>query len=251
MTAIAVSCHVEVPLWDPAWRHLMRLQRSRPGGLAITALMRPPDHGTEPEDVWLQRAREAAGQGPFGHHTHWGGLSTARPLPVEAGGPERPEERVRTEAVWLREHGLEPRFYCAGGWFMSEPLAGVLADEGYVDCSAPAFEPGFLDGQPRISVAQPTWLSIEENGRRLLELPSTHTLGMAVRLAMSGLRDAPPVVHVCFHDWELAHRRRRVALRWALSVLGRRCRQLDLSELAREASEDAGEVPFQSVFRSG
>ena len=251
MTTIVVSCHAEVPLEDEAWRQFTRMQRSRPGGLAITALMRPPDQGAEPEEVWLERAREAAAQAPFGHHTHWGGPSTARPEPVEAGGPEHPEERVRSEAAWLRDHGLEPRFYCAGGWFMTEALAGVLADAGYVDCSAPAFAPGFLDGQARIAVAQPAWLSIEGNGRRLLELPSTHTLGMAVRLAMSGLRNAPPVVHVCFHDWELVDRRRRVALRWALSVLGRRCRRLDLSELASEAGQDAGEVPFQSVFRSG
>ncbi|MGH2997099.1 MAG: hypothetical protein ACRDM9_12360, partial [Gaiellaceae bacterium] len=67
----AVSCHVERPLDDRAWRLFSRLQARRPGGFVIAALLRPPDAGAgEDEARWLERAREAAARGPLGHHTH-------------------------------------------------------------------------------------------------------------------------------------------------------------------------------------
>ena len=60
--AAVVSCHVERPLDDDAWRRFDALQRRRPGGFDVIALIRPPDpaHG-EDEQRWLERAR-AAGQ---------------------------------------------------------------------------------------------------------------------------------------------------------------------------------------------
>ena len=38
-----VSCHVERPLDDGVWTAFAALQERRPGGLAIAALLRPPD----------------------------------------------------------------------------------------------------------------------------------------------------------------------------------------------------------------
>ena len=70
--------------------------------------MRPPFE-TEDGSSFLERAREAASLGPFGHHTHWTGPDAARPT----GGV--PAERVLREGRWLREQGLEPRFFCGGG----------------------------------------------------------------------------------------------------------------------------------------
>ena len=138
------------------------------------------------------------------------------------------------------EHGLEPRLFCGGGWYIDEGVAAVLAELGYADCTATAFVPSYLaEGEPRLSVDSPTWLTLPD-GRRLLELPSTHSLGMAARVAPGTL---PAYVHVYFHDTDLLTRRRRAALAWALNVLGRRCDVTDLDRL-REPSEDAPQRAF-------
>src|SRR4051812_13038827 len=106
-----VSCHVERPLDDEVWRRYLALVAARPAGFRIASLMRPPDfeHG-ETAEPWVERARAAAEHGPFGHHTHWTVPTHARPT----GGD--PAERVRTEGAWLRGQGLEPRYFCGGGW---------------------------------------------------------------------------------------------------------------------------------------
>jgi hypothetical protein len=230
-----VSCHVERPLDDRAWNAFSRLQARRPGGFAIAALMRPPaaDEG-EDELLWLARARQAAARGPFGQHTHWGGVAQARP----AGGD--PSSRVRTEAAWLRERGLQARLFCGGGWYLDRRVAEALAELRYADCTATAFRPSYLAlDAPRVSLAEPRRLRL--NGSSLLELPATHSLGMAVRASLGPL---PAYVHVYFHDTDLVRPGRRRALEAALAVLGRRCRPVRLDELAAET-----EVPFADAAR--
>src|SRR4051812_14312118 len=235
-----VSCHVERPLDDAIWARFVEFQRSRPGGFRIAALMRPPslDAG-ELEDVWLERAAIAREQGPFGHHTHFGGVERARPP-----APARAAEHLRHEAQWLRERRFAPRFWCGGGWYLTPDVANVLADFAYVDCTATAFGIKYLaGGAPHVQVAEPSWLRLED-GRKVLELPATHSPGMAARLVRSPRPIAGPVVHVYFHDWELTDRHRAVLLRAVLVVLGRRCRQSDLELLADEVGHHAREVPL-------
>jgi hypothetical protein len=218
-----VSCHVERPLDDRCWQAFSELQRRRPGGFPIAALMRPPDPD-ESETLWLARARIAAGHGPLGHHTHWGGAGQARPAGGDTAG------RVRREATWLRERGLEPRLFCGGGWYMDEDVAGALAELGYSDCTATAFRPTYLPpGASRLELAEPAWLRFGD--RRLLELPTTHSLGMAARAAFARL---PAYVHVYFHDTDLLEARRRAALVFALGVIGRRRRPVALDTLTAE-----------------
>src|SRR5918911_1154777 len=118
-----VSCHVERPLDDAVWERFSALQKRRPGGFRIAALMRPADAG--------------------------------------AGEEER------------------------------------------------------------------AWLELTD-GRRLLELPTTHSLGMLARGVLGRL---PRVVHAYFHDYDLADPRRRAVLVAALTVLGRRRRTTDLGAL--------------------
>ena len=225
MHTAVVSCHVERPLDDRVWAAFSALQARRPGGFVIAALLRPPDQAAgEDEALWLDRARQAAARGPLGHHTHWGGMTQARPV----GGD--PAERVRAEAEWLREHGLEPRIFCGGGWYMDEGVAGVLAEFGYADCTATAFRPSYLeDGAARLSLAAPARLRL--GTAALLELPATHSLGMAARSALGPL---PAYVHVYFHDTDLLIPRRRLALLAALAILGLRCRKARLDELTAD-----------------
>ena len=207
-----VSCHVERPLDDDCWRRFSDVQARRPGGFSIAALLRPPDpKAGEDTKLWLERAREAARRGPLGHHTHFVGPAHARPA---AGDGAEHAERVRHEAL------------C-----MDERVAEVLAELGCADCTGTAFVPSYLtDGARRLSAESPAWLTLP-SGQRLLELPSTHSLGMAARASTASL---PAYVHVYFHDTDLLSARRRAALRWALALLGRRCDVTDLDRL-REA----------------
>ena len=170
---------------------------------------------------------------PLGHHTHWTSPSHARPT----GGD--PAEQVRREGAWLREHGLEPTLFCGGGWYMDASVAEALAELGYADCTATAFRPGYLaPAAARLSAREPTWLRLA-SGARLLELPSTHSLGMAARAVLGSL---PPYVHVYFHDTDLLVPARRRALSVALSVLGRRRRPAELDRLSASAEVDLSEA---------
>jgi hypothetical protein len=185
-----VSCHLEHPLDDASWRRFDALQRRRPGGFGVIALMRPPDpeHG-EDESVWLERALQAAARAPFGLHTHWTSPAHARPT----GGD--PAARVRAEAVWMREHGLDPRFFCGGGWYTDDGVRAAVSELGLVDCTVRGGVPG-----PGV-------------------LPTTHSLGALTRAV---LRPLPAYVHAYFHDYDLLDPVRWAALTAALAVLGRR-----------------------------
>ena len=185
-----VSCHVERPLDDEAWARFDRLQRRRPGGFDVIALVRPPDPDFgEAEDTWLERARAAAARAPIGLHTHWTSPSHARPT----GGD--PAARVRRDYEWVRDHGLEPRYFCGGGWYTDAAVRATVAELGLVDCT------------PR--TGEPT----EET------LPTTHSLGA---LARAVLRPLPRYVHAYFHDYDLLVPQRRAALTVSLRILGRR-----------------------------
>ena len=236
------SCHVERPLDDAVWRAFVRLLERKPGGLTVTPLIRPPAEAAgEREDVWLDRAREAASIAPLGHHTHWGGPTQARPKGVVDAAAT-----VRAEAEWLRGRGLAPGFFCGGGWYIDAPVAGVLAEHGYVDCTATTFrQPYLVESAPRLQLAGPTRLRLP-GGASLLSLPATHSAGMLAR----GLARLPPGVHVHFHDWELVQRGRGAAIVALLRVLGRRREPLTVAELAARAAA-APEATWEEVTIGG
>jgi hypothetical protein len=237
-----VSCHVERPLDDDCWRLFSAFQERRPGGFPVAALLRPPDADAgEDRSEWLARARAAAGRGPLGHHTHFVSVAHARPV----GAGLEHGERVAREAAWMREHGIEPRFFCGGGWYIDAAVAGVLAELGYTDCTATAFRPPYLTlDAARLEGTEPVRLVLE-GGRHLLELPSTHSLGMVSRQSIGAL---PAHVHVYFHDTDLLSRSRRLALVWALAVLAQRCQVSDLDRL-RAAASGAPDRPFEAAWR--
>jgi hypothetical protein len=186
----AVSCHLEQPLDDVTWARFDALQRRRPGGFDVIALIRPPDaeYG-EDESVWLERARAVAARGPFGLHTHWTSPTHARPT----GGD--PAARVRAETAWMRERELEPAFFCGGAWYTDDDVRRAVAELGLVDCTV-------RHGEPAPGV-----------------LPTTHSLGALARGVLGPL---PRYVHAYFHDYDLLDPLRRSALGVALQVLSRR-----------------------------
>lgn len=219
-----VSCHVERPLDDAAWRRFSALQERPPGGLRIAALMRPPAPG-EHEERWLERAREARERGPFGLHTHWTAPDHARPT----GGD--PAALVREQGAWLATVGLEPTVFCGGGWYFDEQVAGAVAELGWADCTATAFRPGYLEpAAAHLQLEEPAWLELA-GGRRLLELPTTHSIGMLARGLLGPYRRQ--VVHAYFHDTDLLDPVRSAALRVGLRFLGLKRAASDLDELQR------------------
>ncbi len=241
-----VSCHVERPLDDVCWARFSALQARAPGGFRIAALMRPADRDAgEDEERWLDRAHAAVARGPFGLHTHFVSPARARP---ETPGPQQ-AQLVRRQAERLEAGGLAPTLFCAGGWYMDTAVAEAVADLGLVDCSATPFRPRHLTpGEPRLAAAGPVRIALP-SGARLLELPSTHSLGMASRAVLRpslGRR----LIHVYFHDTDLLSARRRRALTTTLSLLGRRRRAIDLDQLAHVSAELAPDVPFDLVFSS-
>ena len=220
-----VSCHVERPLDDDVWRRFSALQESRPGGFAIAALMRPPAEG-ENEERWLERAREARARAPFGLHTHWTAPDHARPT---AGDPAA---LVGEQGRWLESVGLRPTFFCGGGWYLDEGVAAVVAGLGYADCTATAFRPGYLEADAQhLQLDEPVWLELDD-GRRLLEVPTTHSIGMLARGVLAPFRRQ--IMHAYFHDTDLLDRRRAAALRVGLRFLALKRTVTDLDALQRD-----------------
>ena len=237
-----VSCHVERPLDDRVWAVFSSLQRRRPGGLAIAALMRPPDPeaGERDEERWLARAREAAAGGPFGHHTHFTSPTHARPT----GGD--PAERVRREAEWLEERGLQPTLFCGGGWYTDRSVALACAELGYADCTPRASRPGYLpDGAAWAELDAPAQIDVA--GRTLAAVPTTHGAGALARAVL--LPGLPARVHAYFHDTDLVARPRRALIVQALRILGLRGAATDLDGLAAAVRADGRVVAWADVAR--
>jgi len=202
--------------------------------------MRPPDEAAgEAAEPWLERAREAMARGPLGHHTHWGGAEQARP---RRGSPA---ERVLREGTWLKEAGLEPTLFCGGGWYFDADVGTAVAKLGYADCTATGFRPAYLEeGAPRLALDRPCWLELP-GGERLLELPTTHSLGMLARAGLNPRALDEPLVHVYFHDTDLLDRGRAAALRASLGLLARRRRPADLDDVAAQGR--SSELPVSRV----
>jgi hypothetical protein len=239
-----VSCHVERPLDDEVWAAFSRLQERRPGGLAIAALMRPPDTaaGEDDADRWLARAREARDRGPLGHHTHFTSPTHARP----SGGPTG--ERVRDEGLWLREQGLWPTLFCGGGWYTDRSVALACAELGYADCTPRTTRPGYLaEGAAWAELAAPA--RVEVDGQVVAAVPTSHGVGDLARgVAGPGLS---PRVHAYFHDTDLVQPLRRTLIVATLALLGRRRPVADLDVVAPSVREHGPLVAWADVARAG
>jgi len=216
---------VERPLDDEVWRRFSALQERRPGGFGIAALMRPPAEG-EDEKRWLERAREASARAPFGLHTHWTAPDHARPTAAD------PAALVREQGSWLESVGLRPTFFCGGGWYFDEAVAAAVADLGCADCTATAFRLAYLEADaPHLQLDAPAWLELGDS-RRLLEVPTTHSIGMLARGLLAPFRRQ--IVHAYFHDTDLVDRRRAAVLRFGLRFLAQKRTATDLDELQRD-----------------
>jgi hypothetical protein len=239
-----VSCHVERILDDRVWTGYRTLLRANHGGFAVASLVRPPDEsrGEDPA-VWLDRVRELRALGPVGHHTHWTSPEHARPLEGAETG-----ERVLTEAAWLRGHDIAATCFCGGGWFTDASVAAACASLGYVDCTPLARRPPRLEsGGSWAELAAPAF--VETGAGPLLAIPTTHSLGELVRLALRPQKIRDVVVHGYFHDTDLLDPRRRRALAVALAVLGRRRTPGDLDTVAAAVRGTAAGMPFADIVR--
>jgi hypothetical protein len=227
-----VSCHVERPLDDRVWKAFSALQRRRPGGFVVAALMRPPDEEAgESWETWVPRWHEARERGPVGHHTHWTSPSHARPTGSTPAG-----DRVLAEAEEMSARGVTGTLFCGGGWYADASVATACARLGYLDVTPRTARPDYLDEEaPWAQLEAPARLELPD-GPALVSVPTTHSIGELVRAVIrpGGLRD--PVVHAYFHDTDLLDPRRRLLLAGGLSLLGRRRVATDLDRLAELVS---------------
>ncbi len=237
-----MSCHVERPLDDDVWARFSALQKARPGGFAVAALMRPADPAFgEDEALWLERAREAASRGPLGQHTHWTAPDHARPTGGDTGA------RVLAEGHRLRELGLEPTLFCGGGWYTDEAVAEACAELGYVDCTPRATRPRYLgEGERWASLSAPAIVELPSGGE-LRAIPTTHSLGDLARALRR--RALPELVHVYFHDTDLVDAPRRALLHIIVRFLARQANVTDLDRLAQIVLLEAPRVGWDDVTR--
>ena len=201
-----VSCHVERPLDDRVWTAFAALQERRPGGLAIAALIRPPDAeaGESDEGLWLVPGARG-GRPRAARPSH--ALHRADPRAADAAA--RPGSGCAREGAWLRAHGLWPTLFCGGGWYTDRSVALACAELGYVDCTPRAKRPSYLpNGAAWAELAAPARVDVD--GRTLAAVPTTHAAGDLVRAILR--LDLPPRVHVYFHDTDLVDRRRRAMI---------------------------------------
>ena len=195
----------------------------------------------EDEKRWLERALEAAANGPLGHHTHWTAPDHARPTGDGTG------DRVLAEGRRLRELGLLPAFFCGGGWYTDVDVAEACAELGYVDCTPRVARPAYLSaGQRWAALALPARVALP-SGAVLPAIPTTHSLGDLARAVSRG--GLAPLVHVYFHDTDLLEARRRALLHVGLRLLARRARVGDLETRAAELLSAAPQVPWADVER--
>ena len=146
---------------------------------------------------------------------------------------------MRREGRVAPSAGARAALFCGGGWYIDEQVLEAVADLGYVDCTATAWRPAYLpEGSPRAALAQPAWVRLGD-GRRVLEIPTTHSLGAAARALAGRL---PRVVHVHFHDYELLEPKRRAALVATLTALALRRRPARLDQLTAETEVSWDEV---------
>ena len=237
-----VSCHVERPLDDRVWAAFAALQERRPGGLAIAALLRPPDAeaGEHDDELWLERAREAASRGPLGHHTHFTSPTHARPT----GGD--PSERVRREGAWLPSAASRRRSTAeAVGTSTAVSLRPARSSATPTARRAWHARPTSRREPPGPSWTVPHGSSSTARPSARCR-PRTAQVISRVRSSVPGLA---PRVHAYFHDTDLVEPRRRALIVAALAVLGRRRPATDLDAVASATREDAPVVAWSDVAR--
>jgi hypothetical protein len=155
---------------------------------------------------------------------------------------------VLTEGARLRDLGLTPTLFCGGGWYTDPEVAEACAELGYVDCTPRGSRPPYLPpGERWAKLVAPARILLP-SGRRLLAVPTTHSLGDLAR-ALFRRTSLPRIVHVYFHDTDLLHGRRRTVLPLLLALLARRARPTDLDSLAAEICEQAPEIAWDDVAR--
>ena len=147
----------------------------------------------------------------------------------------------------MRELGLAPTHFCGGGWYTDGDVAEACAELGYVDCTARARRPAYLgSGEAWASLAAPARIRLPSD-RLLAAIPTTHSLGDLGRALVR--RSLPPIVHVYFHDTDLADRRRRILLRALLPLLARCAKPTNIDTVAGEHVPDTPEIPWDDVAR--
>ena len=238
-----VSCHVERPLDDRVWAAFAALQERRPGGFAIAALLRPPDaeagrRTTSSGSSVRARPRRAA---------HSGTTRTGRARRTHDRRVETRRGVCAARAPGCAERGVAPTLFCGGGWYTDRAVAAACATLGLRRLHAATSPARRTSKTGRwAELASPAWIGL---GRAASSAPSRRRTASATWRARSSARACRRRVHTYFHDTDLVDRRRRVADRGVLTMLGRRRPATDLDVVAASAREQAPLVAWAEVAR--
>ena len=146
---------------------LLGALRSRPGGFPITSLMRPPADG---EDGSVFARTRPGGGRP---------RSVRPPHPLDVADPRAPHRAAtrpsRPRRALAAEQGLEPRFFCGGGWYIDARRDGGGRRPRLRRLHRHRLAAAVPAGRRAArSLDQPARVRLDD-GRRVLELP-THPL---------------------------------------------------------------------------
>ena len=201
-----VSCHVERPLDDAVWAAFADLQRRRPGGFAVAALMRPPDAeaGEHDEELWL--AARPRGRRP---------RAARPPHALHEPDPRTPDRRRH------RAHGCGARARgCAtAGWRRRSSAAAA----GTPIATSPRHARSSGTSTARRGRPGPATCSATRRGRSSRRLPSSTSTASRCRSCRRPTARAtsrgrwrgpgcPDRVHAYFHDTDLLDSRRRTLI---------------------------------------
>ena len=221
-----VSCHVERPLDDRAWLPFEQLLRRRAGGFVVTPFLRPPHAASgENESLWLERAHTRRPRSARPPH------ALGRPDPGPTGGAVDAAAVVRAEVAWLRANGVEPRYFCGGGWYFDAPLA-ERSQRSATWTARPRRSVSVPRRRTRRACSCRAAPPAPRLRRKLLELPATHSLGMLAR----GLARLPGSSTFTSTTGSSRTAAAALAIDLLLRVLGRLRTPLAVAELADQAA---------------
>ena len=182
-----VSCHVERPLDDEVWR------RSRGSGAPAGRL---PDRGAAAAArPGPARTRRAGSSGRAGRRARAASATTRTgraPTHARPTGGD-PAERVRARGrSGCASRASRRASSAAAAGTSTRRVAGALAELGYADCTATSLPAALPARRRAAALARRARRGSACRRRRLLELPTTRSLGMAARAAIRAQRRADP-----------------------------------------------------------
>ena len=203
-----VSCHVERPLDDRVWARFAALQERRPGGFRIAALIRPAGSGARRGRDGLARAGAGGGGARPARAPH--ALDGARPRAPDRRRSRRARARGGRAAARARASSRRSSAAAAGTRISGSPKRAPSSATS--TARATAYRPAYLAAgraAARARGARHASCCRRAPAARRSRRRTRSACWRGTLLLAGGL--GADVVHVHFHDTDLARRRAAAA----------------------------------------